>query len=452
MLCGIAQRFTRCVKTFSPHFQSYRHDVSERARQYVSGLLQGGGRKNMLHMAEVVPDSDARNLQQFLTHSQWSARAVMDQVAQEANQRLGHAREACLVLDESGFAKQGRKSVGVARQWLGRLGKVDNGQVGVFGVLCRGERTALVDARLYLPKEWTDDPARCEQAGVPETERGFRTKDELAVAIVRHARAQGLQFGWVSADAGYGKSPAAFYRLTELAETFLIDVPSDFSVYGAVFAPEPPAAGRRGRRGAHYRTPQAKHTVSRLAGGLNAAAWQTVTVRKTTRGPLKLRAWRRVVWVWEPSHAQPLRLTLLVTENLDGSDRKYTLTNAAEATPLARLVFQQRQRYWVERGFEDAKGTCGMADYQVQKWAAWHHHMALVMLAMFFMLTERQAQAGSTPLLSCADIEVLLAHFLPRRDVDTAEVLRQLTVRHRLRQRAMESHARRAKHQTKLCG
>lgn len=445
----MGRRFAHCVNSFSPHFKSYRHDVSEGARQYMCGLLQGGTRKNILHMAEVVPEVKPRNLQQFLTHSKWDARAVMDHVAREVDGALGDAREGCLVVDESGMAKQGKKSVGVARQWLGRQGKVDNGQVGVFGVLCCGERAALVDARLYLPREWTDDPQRCAKAGVPEAERVFQTKDELAVAIIKHAREQKLHFGWVSADAGYGKSPATFYRLQALNETFFIDIPSDFSVYLEPFVPTLPAAGQRGRPSQHYQAAVPKQTVGKLPGLTPKAAWKKVKVRRTTRGPLRLRAWRGIVQVWDGDEQAPLRLTLLVTENLDGTERKYTLTNAPEATPLERMAYQQRQRYWVERVFEDAKGACGMADYQVQKWLAWQHHMALVMMAMYFMLTERMVQQATVPLLSCFDIEVLLARFLPRRDVDEDEVIRQMQTRHRLRERAMQSHARREKRRRK---
>lgn len=411
--------------------------------------MQGGERKNMLHMAEVVPEADARNLQQFLTHSKWGARAVMDQVAQEANKLLGDEHNACLLLDESGFPKQGKKSVGVARQWLGRLGKVDNGQVGVFGALCRDALAAPVDARLYLPKEWTDDPARCTEAGIPESEQIFRTKDELAVEIISHARQQGLKFGWVAADAGYGKSPEAFYRLTELEETFFIDVPSDFSIYLKPFQPEPPQSGKLGRPSQSYRTREPKQEVRKLKVLADVTQGTVVTARDTTRGPLQLRAWRCVVYVWDPTHSTPLRLTLLVSENLNGTDRKYALTNAPERTSLTRLVSQQRQRYWVERVFEDAKGTCGMADYQVQKWSGWHHHMALVMMVMFFMLSERVSQKDLTPLLSCADIEALLVHYLPRRDIEEAEVMRQLKARHRLRESAIRSHTKRAKKRNK---
>ena len=143
--------------------------------------MQAGPRKNMDRMAEVVPDSKSRNLQQFTTHSKWSARKVIDHVARDADGLLGHKGKACFLIDESGFAKQGRMSVGTARQWLGRLGKVDNGQVAVFGALVKGRFGIPVDARLYLPKVWTDDPERCEKAGIPETEREFKTKEKLAL-------------------------------------------------------------------------------------------------------------------------------------------------------------------------------------------------------------------------------------------------------------------------------
>jgi hypothetical protein len=140
---------------------------------------------------------------------------------------------------------------------------------------------------------------------------------------------------------------------------------------------------------------------------------------------------------------------LLVTKMLDGTEIKISLVNKAKGLSLRRLAFMQRQRYWVERSFEDGKSECGMADYQVRKWSAWHHHMAMVMMVMLFMLTERINHADSHPLLSCADIEELLAKFLPRRDVTEKEVLRQLEVRHQQRQRAIDSHRRCAKKRKK---
>src|SRR6266478_4392987 len=128
---------------------------------------------------------------------------------------IGDATEAALLIDESGFAKQGKMSVGASRQYLGRLGKVDNGQVAVFGVLAKGRFATAIDTRLYLPKEWTDDEQRCNKAGIPESERVFKTKSQLALEIVEQARRNGVRFGWVGADAGYGSGPDFLFALAD---------------------------------------------------------------------------------------------------------------------------------------------------------------------------------------------------------------------------------------------
>jgi hypothetical protein len=203
----VADRFVGFVKSYAEHFKSYRRDVSEKARQYASGLMQAGSRKNIYAISEVVPETDNRNLQQFITHSKWSAREVLDHVARDADELIGDGSDAALILDESGFAKQGKMSVGASRQYLGRLGKVDNGQVAVFGVLAKGRFATAIDTRLYLPKEWTDDAERCDKAGIPQSERVFKTKNQLALEIVEQARRNGVRFGWVGADAGYGSGP-----------------------------------------------------------------------------------------------------------------------------------------------------------------------------------------------------------------------------------------------------
>jgi SRSO17 transposase len=432
------------VDTYTEHFQSYRHDVSEKARQYACGLMQAGSRKNMDRMAEVVPESKSRNLQQFLTHSKWNHRDVIDHVAQDVDKLLGDERNACFLIDESGFAKQGKMSVGVSRQWLGRLGKVDNGQVAVFGALANGQYVAPVDVRLYLPEKWANDPKRCEHACVPENERKFRTKIELALEIVRHARETGLRYGWVGADAGYGKGPGFCFALNEIDEIFVVDVHSDFPVYLKDPKPYLPEKTRSsGRPLTKYQSDQKSIEVLDLVNSLPARSWKTMTLRKTTRGVLRVRICRLKVYVWDGESERVQCWDLIVTKSLGNNpDTKISLTNAPERTTLKRLGWMQRQRYWVERAFEDGKSECGMADYQVRKWSAWHHHMALVMMAMLFMLSERIHHKDTYPLLSCADIEDLLARFLPRRDVSEEEVVFQLEQRHRQRQKAIQSHAR----------
>ncbi|MEE4266365.1 MAG: IS701 family transposase [Desulfobacteraceae bacterium] len=432
------------MKSFSHHFQSYRHNVTDKARQYASGLMQAGSRKNMDRMAEVVPDSKSRNLQQFLTHSKWSAEAVIGQVAGEANALLGDAQQAGLLIGESGFAKQGPMSVGVSRQWLGRLGKVDNGQVAVFGVLGKGRFAIPVDVRLYLPRSWTEDPQRCEKGGIPEAQRVFRTKDELAIEIVRSARKRGLCFGWVGADGGYGKGPGFCMALDRMGERFVVDLHSDFTVYLDDPAPYiPEKRNKRGRQCTRYRTDAKSYEVKEVVELFKLSDQPVLKLRKTSRGPLKVRALRVPVYVWDGESSSAKRYDLIATRTLGKKpETKISLSNADETIDLQKQAWMQLQRYWIERAFEDAKSECGMADYQVRKWSAWHHHMALVMMAMLFMLNERIRHKKTYPLLSCSDIEELLSHFLPRRDVSEAEVIRQLEDRHRRRLSAIKSHTR----------
>lgn len=396
-------------------------------------------------MAEAGAGADAQALRHLLTDSPWDAQAVMDQVAREADALLGAGDEAGLLIDESGFAKKGTKSVGVARQWLGRYGKVDNGQVGVFGVLSAGALLAPIDARLYLPRKWTSDPARCRQAGVPPEHIVHRTKQELALDIVRRAVANGVRFRWVGADAGYGLVPEFLNGLDDMGQAYVVDVHKDQRVYLADPRPQVPPAkpGARGRRPARLRTDARAQRVDALAAGLPADAWQEVAVRDSTRGPLGVRAASLPVWTWDGCEPRARPRTLLVSVHGQSGDTKYSLANTDPAMPLEQIARRQCARFWVERAFEDAKSHSGMADYEVRMWRAWHHHMALVTVAMLFMLKTKAQTRESHPLLSCADVEGLLAQFLPRRRLSPEDVLRQMVLRHRRRQAAIDSTRRR---------
>ena len=394
--------------------------------------------------AESRDDADARNLQQFLTHSKWRHRDVIEHVGRDVSEELGSEAPCGLIIDESSFEKQGKESAGVSRQWLGRLGKVDNGQVGVFGVLASGTRVAPVDGRLYLPKKWCDDEQRCEKAGIPPEERVFRTKIELALKIVEDSRRNGLHSDWVGADAGYGKGLAFIEPLAKMGEVFVVDLHSDFTIYEdnpKPYLPEKKATGRPPRLW-KSRTPPME--VSKYVASLDKACWKRVLVRDTTRGPMRLEVAVAPVYVWDATMKKEKKYRIVATRSLEHDELKISLTNAKTTTSRKRLAFMQRQRFWVERAFEDGKSECGMADYQCRKWAAWHHHMALVIMSMAFLLKERGLQQETHPLLSAADIEILLAKFLPRRDTSPREVIRQLEERHRRRRGAIASHSRKA--------
>lgn len=397
-------------------------------------------RKNMERMEEHVLDADDQALQYMLTDADWNSSAVMTQVAREADQSLGGSTASCLLLDESSFAKKGKHSVGVARQWCGRLGKTDNCQVAVYGALGRGHRTTLIDFRLYLPAVWTKDDKRCRQAGIPEAFRAFKTKSELALEIVQKQRQSGIRFAWVGADAGYGKEPAFLRGLDEMNEIFVLDVHRDQRIY--LDDPEPiipPKQGSRGRTPTRYTAQTKAIRVDQWAAQQPQADWQSYTLRDSTQGKLKVQILHRRVWLWDNQESKAQHWHLIVRREPNSPDTlKYTLSNAPEVTSTHTLAKMQGQRFWVERAFQDGKSEAGMADYQVRQWRSWHHHMTLVSMAMLFMIEERELHKEAYPLLSCHDIESLLRTFLPRRDIEHDEVFRQMQKRHRRRQAAID--------------
>ncbi len=397
-------------------------------------------KKNMERMAEVVPESDEQALQHFLSNSNWDERGVLDQVALEADKLLGGTDESALLIDESGITKKGNKSAGVARQWNGRLGKVDNCQVGVYAALSRGAMSTLIDMRLYLPASWAQDKGRCAAAGVPTKARCLKSKPEQALEMVRHNRRLGVRFNWVGMDGLYGKDPALLRALEADGETFVADVHKDQYLYledpQPVVPASPPGRGRKRTRAVAQRE---KMRVDQWSKNQPESAWARITLRDSTKGKLQVDVLHQRVWLWDGKEAKARHWHLIVRREVKARDEiKYSLSNAAEHTPLQRLAQMQGQRYWVERSFQDGKSHAGLDHYQARGWKAWHHHMALVMMAMLFMLKERIEHQDEHPLLSCADIETLLAHFLPRRDVGAEEVIRQMDVRHQKRQASID--------------
>jgi len=394
----------------------------------------------MERMAEVVPDSCDQSLQHFLSNSDWDASAVMDQVALQTSALIGDAQHTALIIDESCFAKKGRKSVGVARQWNGRLGKVDNCQVGVFAALSRGKFATLIDARLYMPKAWIDDPKRCKAAHVPVESQIMKSKSDLALEIVRHNRTLGVGFNWVGLDGGYGKDPALLRSLDSDGETFVADVHKDQLIYLQDPQPSiPQRTSARGKAPASAVAQTASIRVDQWIASQPESDWKRMNLRQSTKARKHVDMIHRRVWVWDKKEAKAHCWHLIVGREINAkNDIKYSLSNASHDTTALRLAKMQGQRFWVERSFQDGKSQAGLADYQVRGWKAWNHHVALVMMAMLFMLKERIELQDDYPLLSCADVECLLTHFLPKRDVGIEEVTRQMQVRHRKRQASID--------------
>lgn len=411
------------IQSFQARFRSKTRDIAAQAEKYLHGLYQSP-RANMERMSEMVAQTEYHSLHHMLSDAVWDFAGVRQDAAQQANELLGGAA-AGLLLDESGFEKKGVASAGVARQYNGRLGKVENSQVGVFAALANGPLAAIIDFELFLPADWVADEARCAKAGIPESARIFRSKPQIAAEMVKRARAAGVRFAFIGADGLYGNATWLLFEWQAEGEVFATEVHIDQQFYFAnpALALAPPWQARE------------------WAARLKPSAWQTVVLRDGEKGEVRAQFACTRVWVTHPNSEQSHEWHLLARR--DGKKVKFLLSNAAPDTPLAELARMQAQRHFIERAFEDAKGCCGMADYQVRKWRAWHNHMALVCVALLFLVKERQKHAPYASLLSCADVVDLLVAQLPVKIHGRDDAVRTIVERHKRRQRARDSAHRR---------
>jgi SRSO17 transposase len=411
------------------------------AQRYLYGLAQAQA-ATFAAMGAVVEDGCEQQFQHFISNAPWRHEPVIEQISRDADRLLGGKPGSALIIDESSFVKKGDRSVGVARQWCGRLGKIDNCQVAVFAVLTDGARHTPVDMRLYLPQRCIDDPARCDLAEIPTGARTMRGKTDLALAMVRAARA--MRFGWVGVDGGYGKEPAFLRALDERGETFVADVHGPQRVWTEPPGLHvPPPQSTRGRLPSKQQAAVDGIAVDKLVAGFGSDEWTRCTLRESTRGPLRVDIAHRRVWVWDGEEAAARCWHLVVRREAGAPKRiKYSLSNAPADTPLERLAEMQGGRYWVERAFEDAKSECGLADYQALGWRAWHHHVTMVMLAMLFIAEQRVAHQPGLELLTPRDSVEMLKETLPRKPQGKEALVAQINQRHARRRSAIQSRHR----------
>jgi SRSO17 transposase len=386
----VAATFAAFHEEFAPLFG--RKEARQRSEQYLRGLLvQQTDRRNAENVAEAITGATPRALQRLLTEAPWETEPVIERLQHYLGPRLRTA-EGVFVLDETGFPKKGTKSVGVARQYCGTLGKVGNCQLGVFLAYVSERGHALVDARLYLPHEWTDDPERCRAAGVPAAVT-YQSKAELAMAMLAQTRPVGDLAGpWVTADADYGKVPTLRDALDAAGWRYVLEVPSTTSVFSDTAEAAVPAWSGHGRTPTRPRlTEGAAHAQSVAAWGADVAPerWEVRTVAEGAQGP---RSYQFVGQRgWESREGVPGRESWLVARrNLDGSEIKFYLSNAPAATPLPTLGQVGAWRWPIETEFQTEKGETGLDEYDVRGWDGWHHHITLALLAGAFLLTVEQ--------------------------------------------------------------
>lgn len=404
-------------------FKTKTADGYKYARRYLEGLLTETPRKNMERIDERLEGGDYESMQNFISSSPWDEMRVYEFVARRADERLGGRPETILTIDESGFSKKGKMSVGVARQYNGRLGKQDNCQVGVFSTLNCGDHSALVGSRLFLPQQWVEDRDRCLKAGVPEEKIVAHTKIDLARELVDQAQEHKMRFTCVSFDAFYGRDSGFLRWLDEKELIYCGDLPADTLMFD-----KRPLCAKRPEK-----MRQAAGRVDDLAERFSADLNPTsIPLREGENGLVQFDVWAVRVWVWPAAAQEPLERWLIVSRD-EKRGLKYSISNAPGDTPIERLASWQRGRYFVERTFQDGKSHAGMAQYQARGWNAWRHHMALVALALLFMMEQRLLLSQTAPLLSASDlVELLDWHLTSYRS--KKDVIEAIENRHRQRE------------------
>ncbi len=431
-------RMSSFVREVSDCFKTRSANSADLACRYVGGLLSETRRKNMERMDErlgqepALWDDSYQATQQFISTSRWDEQLLYARIATRADERLGGSTDSVLSIDESSHAKKGKASVGVARQWNGRFGKEDNCQTGVYSALSCGTRVCLTGSRLYLPKEWIDDPERCRRSGVPESRigQGALTKIDHARELIDEAIANGIRFGCVAMDAFYGRDTTLRRFMEERELIYCVDVPSN----ARVFTAEPTCPERPKPMG-----PVTKTVAEVAAEVLNSrkGPMTTIFLRPGDDGDVEAQVCAERVWEWTEGEEDPVEMWLVIRRMPDAS-LKLSLCNAGRSTALRRLAGWQAARFWVERCFQDAKSHCGMAQYQARGWVAWHHHMALVALAVLFQMQERMSSTGPLSDLTAADIVELMEWALVQRPSE-ADLIARITRRHEKRRRSAEN-------------
>ncbi|RPH33343.1 MAG: IS701 family transposase [Bacteroidales bacterium] len=384
-------------------------------------------------------NSNYFQMQHFISESNWDGRSVINLVAQEVSQILPKRKLTGLIIDESGWVKKGVKSVGVGHQYCGNVGKTANGQVAVFACLSNGDFASMVDSRLYLPKDWCDNPSRCDEAGIPQEKRIFKTKLVLAADIIQHLIDQGILFEFISADGYYGNDASLARSIDSMGKLYMLDLHADQTIY--LERPElviPPRKNTKGREPQKLKPTINGLSVKKYLDMLTDNDWSTLTVRNTAKGKLKGDYHFAKVYIWD-KNINSIEQRLLVirrTKSKEGTiEIKYSFTNAnlEQYTPES-LAYMQAQRFFVEHCIKESKQILGIDEFQTRLWKTWEHQIALNFMVSSFVLKEKLTCFDELPLLSARDIKEYLT-FKLYKQMTEEEMLDKIHNRHKIRQR-----------------
>ena len=362
-------RFEELVRRITPRFG--RKDLRQRAAAYLRGLLGRVERKNSWQLAESLGNAIPHGLQRFLGRASWDADAVRDDLCAYVVEHLGDP-DGVLIIDETGFLKQGDKSAGVQRQYSGTAGRIENCQIGVFLAYRSGRGAAFLDRALYLPQSWADDASRRREAGVPENVV-FATKPQLARIMLRRALQAGVPARWVTADEVYG-SDSKFRRMVEQA--------------GLSYVVAVTSAQRLFLGGSYDR-------ADAFADGLTADSWSRLSCGAGTKGQ-RFYDWAFLDLPFQ-SDEETVKGLLIRRSISDPSERAYYPCRGPRGTTVEEFARIAGCRWAIESGFEQAKQEVGLDDYEVRRWDGWHRHITLALFAHAFLEILRANEAPPPP-------------------------------------------------------
>lgn len=376
----------------------YRLEQAHWGYMYLQGLMAPIESKAIQPMAMALKGGNVQAMQQFVGQGRWPDEKLLKKHWRLVDETLGE-EDGVWIVDGSGFPKKGEHSVGVARQWCGQLGKVENCQVGVFAAYASWKGYTLLDRRLYLPEEWfdADHQERWEKCGIPE-DTPFRKKPQLALEMLEAVVAEDvLRFRWVACDEDYGKDPAFLDGVAGLERWYFAEVPHSTRVWETRPRTAVPEWSGRGRRPSREQVvpgePEAQR-VDAIAATVPEEEWKLYHIKEGSKGPMVAAfAFRRVVAVRDGLPGPKVWLVLRRSLGEEPELKTY-LSNAPAATPGTELARVSGMRWPVETAMEDGKDQLGMDEYMVRTWLGWHHHMTESILAHHFLVRVQQRLKG----------------------------------------------------------
>jgi SRSO17 transposase len=387
LLRGLLPRLTQFLEPFLERLRE--PEKKQHAVEYTTGLISGLERKTGEGIAYLY-DQDRQGIQKFIGQVPWDHQPLLRTLAVEVGNDLGES-DGVIVFDPSAFPKKGDKSVGVAMQWCGRLGKVENCQVGIYMAYVTRKEHAIVNTRLYLPEDWAKDRRRREEAGVPKSIE-FQTRHQLALDMVAECGAD-LPHTWIAGDDEMGRPTGFRLELRALGERYLLAVPSN-TLIRDIETPLPEYSGRG-------RPPKNPFTrVDKWCAKLAEDAWTMIDVRDGEKGPLMIEAAKTRIRARTETGGTGLVEVLFVTRERQADNiykLDYYLSNAETDVTLEEFARVAKAEHRVEECFERAKGEAGLGDYQVRNWIAWHHHQTLSLLAAWFLNKETRRGKKNDP-------------------------------------------------------